>query len=261
MNYNDGFSNDGDSSFLSETQKATILQSFNENDINDKEMEEEFLLEQNVHIETSSSNIQLIKNIPNEANDNLPFSRTKLLIYIFLALTDVEANYFGKFTLVVEIKLILVLSVVKAYQYTSITSIMFLDTSVIPWVMIFSKVFLGAHYNLRQLIAILICLLGMTGIILSDYYFATNESEASRPALGDFFCLLSSLLYAISNVGGEFLLKKYQNVPLWRGFGSQAHIIRREWHKDSDANLLSYSRVEFLTCIGVFGFFISFLQL
>lgn len=48
--------------------------------------------------------------------------------YALLALCDVEANYF----------------VVKAYEYTSITSVMLIDCFTIPCVMILSCVFLKA---------------------------------------------------------------------------------------------------------------------
>ena len=48
--------------------------------------------------------------------------------YACLAVADVEGNYFA----------------VKAYQYTSITSVMLLDCFTIPCVMVLSKIFLHA---------------------------------------------------------------------------------------------------------------------
>ena len=61
----------------------------------------------------------------------------KSWFYFLVSLVDVEANYL----------------VVKAYQYTSITSVMLLDSFTIPCVMLLSFIFLGSRY--RSLTSIL----------------------------------------------------------------------------------------------------------
>jgi len=115
--------------------------------------------------------------------------------YIPLAIIDVEANYF----------------VVKAYQFTSITSVMLLDCFTIPIVMILSRIFLKATYKTKQFIGVGVCVIGLIVLILSDYFY-NNRKGGRNPLLGDFFCILGSLLYAISNVSQEALVKKFSKL-------------------------------------------------
>uniref|UniRef100_A0A8C2K2K5 Info solute carrier family 35 member F2, like n=1 Tax=Cyprinus carpio TaxID=7962 RepID=A0A8C2K2K5_CYPCA len=64
--------------------------------------------------------------------------KTKWWKYLLLGLTDVEANY----------------AVVKAYQYTTLTSIQLLDCFIIPVLMILSWFFLKTRYRIIHYVAV-----------------------------------------------------------------------------------------------------------
>ncbi|NXN84049.1 S35F2 protein, partial [Bombycilla garrulus] len=134
--------------------------------------------------------------------------------YIFLALADIEANYL----------------IVKAYQYTTLTSVQLLDCFGIPILMALSWFLLGARYKLIHFIAVAICLLGVGTMVGADILAGRQESEGSDVVIGDVLVLLAASLYAISNVGEEYIVK-------------------------------NLSRVEFLGMVGLFGTIISGLQL
>jgi solute carrier family 35 protein F1/2 len=127
------------------------------------------------------------------------------ITYLLLSFVDVEANYFGKHLTLAPVSLIIV--VVKAYQYTSITSVMLLDCFTIPCVMVLSRIFLKATYSKKQYIAVALCLSGLFVLVVSDYFYNPKDS-GSKPILGDICCLLGAFLYAVSNVGEEVLVKK-----------------------------------------------------
>ncbi|KAF0981476.1 hypothetical protein FDP41_012133 [Naegleria fowleri] len=116
--------------------------------------------------------------------------------YFFFALADVEANFF----------------VVKAYQYTTITSVMLLDCFTIPCVMILSALFLNRSYRWTHIVGVLICLGGLALLVLSDYLNHVQQGEKNdRPwyyvLIGDAFCIIGSACYAISNVAQEYAVK------------------------------------------------------
>ncbi|NXM92047.1 S35F2 protein, partial [Oenanthe oenanthe] len=134
--------------------------------------------------------------------------------YVFLALADVEANYV----------------IVKAYQYTTLTSVQLLDCFGIPVLMALSWFLLGARYKLIHFIAVAICLLGVATMVGADILSGRPEGEGSDVVIGDLLVLLAASLYAISNVGEEYIVK-------------------------------NLSRVEFLGMVGLFGTIISGLQL
>ncbi|XP_078432670.1 uncharacterized protein LOC144704218 [Wolffia australiana] len=139
--------------------------------------------------------------------------RAKWYYYLILAIIDVEANYF----------------VVKAYQYTNITSIMMLDCWVIPCVIVLTFVFLKTRYRYVQYFGALLCIAGAILVVFSDV-FAGGRESGSNPLKGNLFVILSSTLYAFSNVGEEYLVR-------------------------------DGSRVELLTMLGVFGTIISAIQI
>ncbi|NWV76400.1 S35F2 protein, partial [Dasyornis broadbenti] len=134
--------------------------------------------------------------------------------YIFLALADVEANYV----------------MVKAYQYTTLTSVQLLDCFGIPVLMTLSWFILRARYRLIHFIAVAVCLVGVGTMVGADILAGRQESEGSGVVIGDVLVLLGASLYAISNVGEEYIVK-------------------------------NLSRVEFLGMVGLFGTIISGLQL
>ncbi|KAG6622537.1 Drug/Metabolite Transporter (DMT) Superfamily [Phytophthora cinnamomi] len=138
--------------------------------------------------------------------------------YLLLAFADVEGNFL----------------VVCAYKYTSISSVMLLDCFTIPVVMLLSSLFLRAKYTRSHFVAVLFCLVGISVLVISD---VIRDQETMLKAswdvsalYGDFLCLFGSAVYACSNVGQEYLVKRENR------------------------------RMEFLGLVGVFGFLISSLQ-
>ncbi|NXB93951.1 S35F2 protein, partial [Vidua chalybeata] len=134
--------------------------------------------------------------------------------YMIVALADVEANY----------------TIVKAYQYTTLTSVQLLDCFGIPMLMALSWFILRARYRLIHFVAVAICLLGVGTMVGADILSGRQEGEGSDVVIGDVLVLLAASLYAISNVSEEYIVK-------------------------------NLSRVEFLGMVGLFGTIISGLQL
>ncbi|KAI1728791.1 solute carrier family 35 domain-containing protein [Ditylenchus destructor] len=134
--------------------------------------------------------------------------------YFLLALIDVEANFL----------------IVYAYQFTNITSIQLLDCFTIPVVMVLSWLFLNVRYMMSHITGVALCLIGIALIIGTDASSGRGLEGGSHRILGDILCLFATLLYGISNVSEEFLVK--QN-----------------------------DRVEYLGLVGLFGAIISGIQL
>ncbi|KUG00111.1 Solute carrier family 35 member F2 [Phytophthora nicotianae] len=135
--------------------------------------------------------------------------------YLLLAFADVEGNVL----------------VVCAYKYTSISSVMLLDCFTIPVVMLLSTVFLRAKYTRSHFVGVLFCLVGISVLVISDVIRDQETMSWDVSALyGDFLCLFGSAVYACSNVGQEYLVKKENR------------------------------RMEFLSLVGLFGFLISSIQ-
>ncbi|XP_056298018.1 solute carrier family 35 member F2-like [Pseudoliparis swirei] len=134
--------------------------------------------------------------------------------YLLLGLVDVEANY----------------AVVKAYQYTTITSVQLLDSFVVPVLMILSWWVLKTRYSLVHYIAVCICLLGVGAMVGADLLAGRDQGSTSNILLGDGLVLLGASLYAVSNVCQEYTVK-------------------------------NLSRVEFLGMVGLFGTIISTVQM
>ncbi|XP_043928547.1 solute carrier family 35 member F2 isoform X2 [Protopterus annectens] len=134
--------------------------------------------------------------------------------YALLGLADVEANYM----------------VVKAYQYTTLTSVQLLDCFTIPIVMGLSWFTLHSKYKVMHFVSVLICLLGVGAMVGADALAGREQGAGSNKVLGDGLVLIGALLYAISNVSEEFIVK-------------------------------NLSREEFLGMLGVFGTLYSAIQM
>ncbi|XP_070773712.1 solute carrier family 35 member F2-like [Enoplosus armatus] len=140
--------------------------------------------------------------------------KTKWWKYLVMGLADVEANY----------------TVVKAYQFTTLTSIQLLDCFVIPVLMVLSWFFLKTRYRLVHFVAVMVCLLGVGAMVGADILAGRDQGSTRDVVLGDGLVLLSAVLYAVSNVCQEYTVK-------------------------------TLSRVEFLGMMGLFGTLISGIQL
>ncbi|MCL7023323.1 hypothetical protein MKW94_027013, partial [Papaver nudicaule] len=123
------------------------------------------------------------------------FRRQKLMVpwywYLLLGFIDVQANFM----------------VIKAYQYSSITSVTLLDCWTTPWVMILTWIFIGTRYTSCQFFGAATCVVGLCLVLLSDSA-GGGSSGGSAPLLGDALVIAGTLCYALSNVGEEFCVKK-----------------------------------------------------
>ncbi|XP_057864158.2 uncharacterized protein LOC131072111 isoform X2 [Cryptomeria japonica] len=154
--------------------------------------------------------------------------------YILLGFVDVEGNYL----------------VVKAYQYTSITSVTLLDCWTIPWVMILTRLFIKTKYKIWQYCGAVICIAGLIVVFFSDS--STTVTGGSKPILGDVLVIAGTIFYALSNVGEEFCVKKRDRVEVVAMLGIFGALI-------SGIQLLIFERKELESLDWSFNIVILFL--
>ncbi|KAJ0255547.1 Solute carrier family 35 protein [Hirschfeldia incana] len=128
--------------------------------------------------------------------------------YFLLALVDVEGNFL----------------VVKAFQYTSMTSVMLLDCWAIPCVLVLTWVFLKTRYSLMKISGVVVCIVGVVMVIFSDVH-AGDRAGGSNPVKGDFLVIAAATLYAVSNTSEEFFVKNADRVELMSFVGLFGAII------------------------------------
>ena len=128
--------------------------------------------------------------------------KSKWLIYFLLAIVDVEANFF----------------IVKAYSLTIVTTIQIIDAFVVPCTFLLAYILLQTRYRCNHVLSVALCLVGCACIVAGDY-FTNTHSFLQHKLIGDLFCLLSSVLYAICNVGAEYLIKESTTVEYLAFFG------------------------------------------
>ncbi|KAL3829234.1 hypothetical protein ACJIZ3_018036 [Penstemon smallii] len=134
--------------------------------------------------------------------------KAKWYYYVLLGLVDVEANFL----------------VVKAYQYTSITSVMLLDCWTIPCVLFLTWFFLKTKYRVKKFLGVLICIAGLVVVVFSDVHSA-DRSSGSNPIKGDLLVLAGATLYGVSNVSEEYFVKSADRVELMAFLGFFGAII------------------------------------
>ncbi|XP_023639263.1 solute carrier family 35 member F1-like isoform X1 [Capsella rubella] len=137
-----------------------------------------------------------------------PAIKVKWYNYLLLAYVDVEANFL----------------VVKAFQNTSMTSVMLLDCWAIPCVLILTRVFLKTKYRMMKISGVVICILGVVMVIFSDVH-AGDRAGGSNPVKGDLLVIAGATLYAVSNVSEEFLVKNADMIELLAFLGLFGAII------------------------------------
>lgn len=108
---------------------------------------------------------------------------------MIVAIIDAEANFL----------------VVKAYAYTTILSIMLCDAMCIPAVVVISLLFLHSKFHWRHYLAVFLCLFGLALMILQDW--RKSAGEGTHRVVGDLMALGASVLYAVSNICQEVLVK------------------------------------------------------
>ncbi|XP_035710828.1 solute carrier family 35 member F2 isoform X2 [Folsomia candida] len=130
--------------------------------------------------------------------------------YALVALADAEANFL----------------VVKAYRYTTLTSVQLLDCFTIPTVLSLSWLVLRIRYKVAHILGVSICLLGVCCLVWADIEEGRPLSHGKDRFFGDMLCLSGAFLYGVSNVAQEFVVH-------------------------------SFDLVEFLGMVGLFGSFVS----
>ena len=108
--------------------------------------------------------------------------------------------------------------IVYAYSLTSILFIQILDCTVIPWSMLFSFFLLKVRYRLFNYLGCIAAVTGAACLLLSQVFYPEKDDseeeknfDISKELLGDFLIIISSALYAGSNVLQEFLVKYDKN--------------------------------------------------
>ncbi|KAL9247103.1 hypothetical protein vseg_020568 [Gypsophila vaccaria] len=129
--------------------------------------------------------------------------KAKWYFYVILGLVDVEANFL----------------VVKAYQYTSLTSVMLLDCWTIPCVIILTWLFLKTEYGWRKFAGVAVCVLGLVLVVFSDVHVDDRKERGPNPLKGDLLVIAGATLYGVSNVSEEFLVKNADRVELMAMLG------------------------------------------
>lgn len=130
-------------------------------------------------------------------------STRTLARYALLAAIDTQANY----------------CIVKAFKYTSLTSVTLLDCAAIPFSMALGAATLGSVFSRAHVSGGAIAFAGLAIIVLADASSSPSSSSAngggpgSNPALGDFLVVVAAFLYACSNVMQEASLLDGATAP------------------------------------------------
>ncbi|XP_062231507.1 uncharacterized protein LOC133928971 [Phragmites australis] len=118
--------------------------------------------------------------------------------YLALAFIDVQGNYL----------------VVKAYQYSYITSVTLLDCWTVVWVIILTWYALGTRYSFWQFVGAGTCVAGLALVLLSDAKSQDEQDPSKIPLLGDTLVIAGTVCFAFSNVGEEYCVKKKDRVEV-----------------------------------------------
>ncbi|XP_020150042.1 uncharacterized protein [Aegilops tauschii subsp. strangulata] len=118
--------------------------------------------------------------------------------YLALAFVDTQGGYL----------------VVKAYQYSSITSVTLLDCWTVVWVILLTWYALGTRYSFWQFLGAGTCVAGLGLVLLSDAKSPDEQDPGQMPLLGDALVIAGTVCFAFSNVGEEYCVKKNDRVEL-----------------------------------------------
>ncbi|KAH9525318.1 hypothetical protein Btru_001042 [Bulinus truncatus] len=113
--------------------------------------------------------------------------------YTLIGIIEVEANYM----------------VVKAYSYTSVTSVQILDCFSIAAVLVLSRIWLHTHYRWCHYFGVAISVVGLGGLVAADVITGKNKDEGVNIALGDSLVIIGAILYGCNNVAQEYVVKNY----------------------------------------------------
>uniref|UniRef100_A0A3Q2WI86 Solute carrier family 35 member F1 n=1 Tax=Haplochromis burtoni TaxID=8153 RepID=A0A3Q2WI86_HAPBU len=116
--------------------------------------------------------------------------------YMILGVIDIEANYL----------------VLRAYQYTTLSSVQLLDCFVIPVVLLLSWFFLLVRYKTVHFVGTGLCLLGIGCMVGADILLGGQQGFGEQKLFGNLLVLGGAMLYGISNVCEEFIVKNLSRV-------------------------------------------------
>ncbi|TVU19608.1 hypothetical protein EJB05_35767, partial [Eragrostis curvula] len=116
--------------------------------------------------------------------------------YLSLAFIDVQGGFL----------------VIKAYNYSYITSINLLDCWTILWVMILTRFALGTRYSFWQFVGAGTCMAGLALVLLSDSNSPDLQDASKRALLGDALIIAATFCFAFSDVGQEYCVKKKDRI-------------------------------------------------
>uniref|UniRef100_A0AA85JZF8 Uncharacterized protein n=1 Tax=Trichobilharzia regenti TaxID=157069 RepID=A0AA85JZF8_TRIRE len=179
---------------------------------------------------TDNVNIQPVI-IPSSRGRLMNTLLTRLGLYSLVGVIDVHANW----------------AIVSAYAYTSVTSVQLLDCITIPTVVLLSYFFLYQRYKWNHYIAIILCLIGATGMVLTDYFIPSSSTDnvnangthdsllnntmtnqfftPQQMVFGDFLVIIGAVAYAVSNVLQHYLIVKYGIIEFLCCVGVVASVI------------------------------------
>ncbi|CAH1799013.1 unnamed protein product [Owenia fusiformis] len=131
--------------------------------------------------------------------------------YMLIGFVDVEANYL----------------IVKAYHYTTVTSVQLLDCFTIPTVLALSWLFLKVRYRWTHIGGVIFCLAGIGTLVLADVLSKNNAGSgtAENQLLGDALVISGALLYGVSNVAEEAVVRNFDRVEFLGMLGMFGSII------------------------------------
>ncbi|KAG2252310.1 hypothetical protein Bca52824_082446 [Brassica carinata] len=169
--------------------------------------------------------------------------KAKWYYYFLLALVDVERNFL----------------VVKAFQNTSMTSVMLLDCWAIPCVLVLTWVFLKTRYSLMKISGVVVCILGVVMVVFSDVHVG-DRSGGRDPVKGDFLVIAAATLYAISNTSEvSKCLISYSKYVM--DLGSRCVALTSLFLCYRNFFVKKADRVELMSFVGLFGAIIGAIQI
>lgn len=118
--------------------------------------------------------------------------------FFLCALVDSHATILSKIEIILNFFPCIV---VKSYLFTSITSVMLLQVSSIPWALLLSLLFLRVRYSWPHYLALCLCGLGVACSVVNDVVLnpkTSGDSDFTLNALyGDLMVLGGAFLYAL----------------------------------------------------------------
>jgi len=143
-------------------------------------------------VENSIIKSNTIDQLKNRTISNRWDKWKSLILRLAFAVCDVEANFLA----------------VNAYMFTNQVSVSLILSCNVPFVMLLSRFFFGMTYSLTHYAGSAVCLLGL-GLTIAANFIADASSArgGAEPVKGDFMALGASVLYVLSNIFQESILK------------------------------------------------------